>query len=252
MPAYKFFDGTNWIELLKSTDIPDWAKASSKPSYDDTYVKFSASQSLTTAQKTQARSNIGAGTSSLSLGTSATTAAKGNHTHTLSIVSGGSFPTVLAANTAYTLTAGGSTVVFQTPEGGSSSLYKHDIIINASNFKVCFTLYSSISTAFDATQALQLLYNKKPVLNTSNKISAYLKSSVMLNVVTTEWTESYFWPRHNVTSVTYSGTSISSVTLAYCEFGIKGSGTNSLLTISPASVQLNISSGSITDTVTEC
>ena len=34
--------------------------------YDDTYVKYSAAQSLTDAQKTQARTNIGAGTSSFS------------------------------------------------------------------------------------------------------------------------------------------------------------------------------------------
>lgn len=34
--------------------------------YDDTYVKYSAAQSLTAAQKTQARANIGAGTSSFS------------------------------------------------------------------------------------------------------------------------------------------------------------------------------------------
>jgi hypothetical protein len=34
--------------------------------YDDTYVKYSAAQTLTDAQKTQARTNIGAGTSSFS------------------------------------------------------------------------------------------------------------------------------------------------------------------------------------------
>lgn len=49
--------------------------------YDDTYVKYSAAQSLTDAQKTQARSNIGAGTSNLTIGTTASTAAAGNHTH---------------------------------------------------------------------------------------------------------------------------------------------------------------------------
>lgn len=51
----------------------------------------------------------------LQLGTSATTAAKGNHAHTASIASGGSGPTALSAGTTYTLTAGGSTVVFTTP-----------------------------------------------------------------------------------------------------------------------------------------
>ena len=46
-------------------------------------------------------------------------AASYNHTHTLSIVSGGNNPTSLSANTTYTLTAGGSTLVFKTPSGGS-------------------------------------------------------------------------------------------------------------------------------------
>jgi hypothetical protein len=47
----------------------------------DIYVKHSAAQTLTDAQKTQARSNIGAGTSNLTIGTTSTTAAAGNHTH---------------------------------------------------------------------------------------------------------------------------------------------------------------------------
>lgn len=46
-------------------------------------------------------------------------AAAYDHTHTLSIVSGGNNPTSLSANTTYTLTAGGSTLVFKTPSGGS-------------------------------------------------------------------------------------------------------------------------------------
>lgn len=46
-----------------------------------------------------------------------------NHSHTLSIASGGSSPTTLAANTTYTLTAGGSTLVFKTPSASASSAY---------------------------------------------------------------------------------------------------------------------------------
>lgn len=42
-------------------------------------------------------------------------AATSNHTHTLSIASGGSGATSLSANTTYTLTAGGKTFVFKTP-----------------------------------------------------------------------------------------------------------------------------------------
>ena len=49
-------------------------------------VSTVANQGLTTTEQTNARTNIGAGTSSLTLGTTATTAAKGNHTHTASDV----------------------------------------------------------------------------------------------------------------------------------------------------------------------
>ena len=33
MAAFKYYDGTNWVELLKSSDISAWAKATTKPSY---------------------------------------------------------------------------------------------------------------------------------------------------------------------------------------------------------------------------
>ena len=65
-------DGT-WITPTQPTKS-SW-------NYDDVYVKYSAAQSLTDTQKTQARSNIGAGTSNLTIGTTSTTAAAGNHTH---------------------------------------------------------------------------------------------------------------------------------------------------------------------------
>ncbi len=74
-------------------------------------------QGLTDTQKGNARTNIGAGTSNLALGTSSTTAAKGDHTHTTSIASDSSSGTVvtLAHNTQYKLTAGGTSVLFKTP-----------------------------------------------------------------------------------------------------------------------------------------
>lgn len=54
--------------------------------------------------------------SNLTIGTTATTAAAGNHTHTLSIAtSSGTNALTLAANTKYVLTAGGSTFIFTTP-----------------------------------------------------------------------------------------------------------------------------------------
>lgn len=76
-----------------------------------------ASQELTDTQKSNARTNIGAGTSNLTLGTTSTTAAKGDHTHATSIASDSSSGTVvtLAHNTQYKLTAGGTSVLFKTP-----------------------------------------------------------------------------------------------------------------------------------------
>ena len=57
-------------------------KSNTNHAHDDRYVLFDTnSQGLTDAQKSNARTNIGAGTSSLTLGTSSNTAAHGNHAH---------------------------------------------------------------------------------------------------------------------------------------------------------------------------
>lgn len=114
-----------------------------------------ASQSLTDAQKSQARSNIGAGTSNLSIGTSATTAAAGNHTHSTSFeVAAAAIPSQLTLqhNTKYILNAGGTAYVFTMPLS-----YRHHIslyfggqisfeIINQSGTP--FTAYSDIIAYF--------------------------------------------------------------------------------------------------------
>ena len=79
-------------------------------------VSTVASQGLSSTEQSNARANIGAGTSSLALGTSSTTAAKGDHTHTTSLASDSGTATVsLSANTTYKLTAGGTSVIFKTP-----------------------------------------------------------------------------------------------------------------------------------------
>ena len=72
-------NGASQGVLAIKSDIP----TKTSWNYDDVYVKYSAAQSLTDAQKTQARNNIGAGTSNLTLAGngSATTAAKSDHTH---------------------------------------------------------------------------------------------------------------------------------------------------------------------------
>lgn len=64
-----------------------------------------------------ATANGGAGALAFTIptGTTSTTIALGNHTHTTSLASGGTATVNLAANTAYTLTAGGTSVIFKTP-----------------------------------------------------------------------------------------------------------------------------------------
>ena len=61
-------------EITISATVP----TKSSWNYDDTYVKYSAVQRLTDIEKTRARINIGAGTSSLTLGTTSSTAYAGN------------------------------------------------------------------------------------------------------------------------------------------------------------------------------
>ena len=51
-------------------------------------VSTVAGQGLTSTEKSNARTNIGAGTSNLTIGTTSTTAAAGNHTHTASDIGG--------------------------------------------------------------------------------------------------------------------------------------------------------------------
>lgn len=78
------------------------------------------------------------------LGTTSTTAAAGNHTHTLSLTSGGTSTINLAANTAYTLTAGGNSIVFKTPAAGGSSNIKVDGITSSNS---TITRYATCNTS---------------------------------------------------------------------------------------------------------
>jgi hypothetical protein len=59
--------------------------------------------------------------SSLTIGTTSTTAAAGNHTHTTSLAAdSGTASVTLSANTTYKLTAGGTSVIFKTPADSNS------------------------------------------------------------------------------------------------------------------------------------
>ena len=85
-------------------------------------VSTVASQGLTSTEKSNARANIGAGTSSLTLGTTATTAAKGDHTHTTSIaVSSGTNQLTLEHGKKYALNAGGTSYIFTMPSDNNTT-----------------------------------------------------------------------------------------------------------------------------------
>ena len=100
---------SGYLTSFTETDptVPAWAKAKSKPTYTASEVGLGnvgnfkavstvASQGLTDTEKSNARANIGAGTSSLTIGTTASTAAAGNHTHTAANV--GAVPTSRTVN----------------------------------------------------------------------------------------------------------------------------------------------------------
>ena len=83
-----------FLKSYTETDptVPAWAKESTKPTYTAAEVGLGnvgnfkavstvASQGLTDTEKANARANIGAGTSSLTIGTTSSTAAAGNHAH---------------------------------------------------------------------------------------------------------------------------------------------------------------------------
>ena len=118
---------TRLSDSRNAKDVYSWAKAANKPTYTASEVGLGnvgnfkavstvASQGLTDTEKSNARANIGAGTSSLTIGTSSSTAAAGNHTHSLSMATdSGTNQLTMAANTKYKLTAGGSSYIFTTP-----------------------------------------------------------------------------------------------------------------------------------------
>lgn len=87
-------------------------------------VSTVASQGLTDTEKSNARANIGAGTSNLTIGTTSTTAAAGNHKHSASLTTDtGTSAITLAHGGKYKLTAGGSSVIFTMPASDGNTTY---------------------------------------------------------------------------------------------------------------------------------
>ena len=87
-------------------------------------VSTVASQGLTNTEKSNARANIGAGTSNLTIGTTSTTAAAGNHKHSASLdTDTGTSAITLAHGGKYKLTAGGSSIIFTMPASDGNTTY---------------------------------------------------------------------------------------------------------------------------------
>lgn len=139
-------------------------------------VRYDASQELTSDQKTQARTNIGAGTSNLAIGTTASTAAAGNHTHTTSLASDTGTSTVtLAHGSKYKLTAGGTSVIFTMPtDNNTDTKVKATASTSNSEFKILATSSAS-PTSGNATEAV---YGASVTLNPStNTITANISGT---------------------------------------------------------------------------
>lgn len=111
-----------------------------------------ASQGLTDTQKSNARTNIGAGTSNLALGTSSTTAAKGDHTHG-NIQNGGTLQT-----NDVTIASGDKLVV--TDSSDSSKIARASVSFDGSTTTTALTpkgTFESFAKAADITSAIQAL-----------------------------------------------------------------------------------------------
>ena len=120
-------DDSRLSDARNAADVYSWAKAETKPTYTASEVGLGnvgnfkavsteANQGLTSTEQENARTNIGAGTSSLVIGNTSTTAAAGDHTHTASMAASAATADItLSAASTYEITAGGDTVVFTTP-----------------------------------------------------------------------------------------------------------------------------------------
>ena len=107
-----------------STTTINGVTVGSSPKFTDTTYTSQAAASGGTAVSlvTTGEKYTWNNKSNLAIGTTATTAAAGNHTHTLSMAtSTGTSSITLAANTKYQLTAGGSTYIFTTPPDANTT-----------------------------------------------------------------------------------------------------------------------------------
>ena len=125
--------------------------------------------------------------SKLTIGTTSTTAAAGNHTHTTAIASDGSSGTVvtLAHNTQYKLTAGGTSVLFKTPADNSSDTKVTQTADNSSTgtgFEVLFSATGDNTTRTEGSRkSNKLTFQPSTGTLTATKFSGPLTGNVTGN-----------------------------------------------------------------------
>lgn len=183
--TYMFwYDGTNWVALFDYNSNTTYSAGTGLSLSSNT---FNHSNSVT-AQTTQAVypikidaqghiSAYGTAQTILALGTTATTAAAGNHTHTLTIAAdSGTNALTLAASTKYKLTAGGSTFIFTTPPNTTYSAGT-GLSLSSTTFN-----HSNSVTA----QTTQAVYPIK--IDAQGHISAYGSAQTILALGTTATT----------------------------------------------------------------
>ena len=129
MTNYKYFDGQEWIELLKSSDVSAWAKAPTKPSYtldevsDGSTRKLPATNvipAINTANKILL-STTTSGTSKWSDGALSSSATKPLYLNSSGVLTAGN---TYAGGTAVTLnnsSKASSTASFYAPTTGGNS-----------------------------------------------------------------------------------------------------------------------------------
>lgn len=134
----------------------------------------------------------------ISLTASDVGAASSSHTHDLSIASGGSSPTALSANTTYTLTAGGKTLVFTTPAGGSTTVVD-------SNPTLAWSTTSTVGTV--GGTALRVTMPAKPSYTYSDVGAASSGHTHTTSIATSSATNQLTLAANTKYAITAGGTS---------------------------------------------
>jgi hypothetical protein len=99
-------------------------------------------------------------------GTTNTTVALGNHTHTTSLTKTGTSQIDLAAGTVYTLSAGGTTVVFKTPADGNTDTKVTNTLSKTTKY------YVTGQTSSTTTTGTQVFDTGVYVTTTSGELNA--------------------------------------------------------------------------------